>query len=133
MRKIITPLIGICIIISLCGCTAFLIGAGTAGGVATVGIDTLRLSRYTSFENAWSAVIDSFNDSNIKVTSQDKKNGLISSFQEQSIIQAQIRKKGDEPVRIDIKVRKKGLPDLKSAEQIINKINNKLAKKIINE
>lgn len=123
--KIILAIAAIITLISLCGCTAFLAGAGTVG----LGMDTVRLERYVDYETAWEATLSALNNIGALVASGNKDQGIIIGTIDRSKIKINVYQVGKEPAAINISVRKKGLPDLKTADEILKVINTQFSQK----
>ncbi len=125
MKKLLLIVISIAALASLTGCTAFLIGAGAAGTVG-LGLDAIRLERYVSEDRAWAAAIDTLNARGIQILSENQKKGTISAKIEDTDLSIQILGQKSKTTTIDVKARKKGLPNLELANKIIDDINTRL-------
>lgn len=112
-------------LISVSGCTAFLATVGTVG----VGMDTIRLERNVEYTQAWNATVETLQEMEITIETTDIDHGLIEAVKDPSKIKIQFYYAESQPTAIDVSVRKKGLPSLKLADQIVENINEKLRKK----
>jgi len=129
MKKLFTAIASIIALVSLTGCSAFLIGAGTAGTVG-VGIDTIRLERFVDFEQAWTATTTTLEELEATTTSVNQGKGIIEAedANENEII-ITIGAWEERATAIDVSVRRKGLPNLKHADLIVETINEKFRRK----
>ena len=107
---------------SVSGCTAFLAGAGTIG----LGMDTIRLERYTDYDTAWDATMESLHDLSANISIEDKANNLIEAAVSDYKIKILVQQTVQESILVDVSVRKKGLPSLSFADKIIEQINIKI-------
>jgi len=129
MKKLFAAIASIIALVSLTGCSAFLIGAGTAGTVG-VGIDTIRLERFVDFEQAWTATTTTLEELEATTTSVNQGKGIIEAedANENEII-ITIGAWEERATAIDVSVRRKGLPNLKHADLIVETINEKFRRK----
>lgn len=107
------------------GCSAFLAGAGTIG----MGMDTLRLERCTDYDTAWNATIETLHDLSASIELEDKTNNQIQASVSDYKIRILVQQSTQESVVVDVSVRKKGLPNLKFADKIVEQINVKIRQK----
>lgn len=127
-KRIILSLIGITVLFSLSGCSAFLAGASTIG----VGMDTIRLERHTDFDTAWAAAIESLHELSAEIKTEDKDQNIIKATFRDNKLKILIHESlNEDSVLIDVSARKKGLPKLSLAENIVEQINSKLRKQNI--
>jgi len=129
MKNITKLILSGCIslmLICTAGCTAFLATVGTIG----VGTDTMRLERNVEFTPAWNATIETLQDMEFTIETTDMDHGLIEAVKGPSKIKIQFYYGESQTTAIDVSVRKKGLPHLKLASDIIDNINEKLRKKV---
>ena len=124
-KRFILGILAVIFLGTISGCTAFLAGAGTIG----LGMDTMRLERFTDYDTAWDAAMESLNDLSADIELEDKPNDLIKAAISDYKIKILVQKSLQGPVFVDVSVRYKGLPDLKFADQIIEQINIKLRQK----
>ncbi|MCK4993451.1 MAG: DUF3568 family protein [Candidatus Omnitrophica bacterium] len=124
-NKFILSVLSITFLVTISGCTAFLAGAGTIG----IGMDTTRLERFTDYDTAWNATIDTLNDLSAAIEIEDKENNQIQATMADYKIKILVQKSGQESVFVDVTVRKKGLPNLSFADKIIEQINTKIRQK----
>ena len=122
MKRFIIGIIAITCLSGLSGCTAFLAGAGTIG----IGMDTIRLERYTDYETAWNATMESLHDLSATIELEDKANNQIHAVMSDYKIRILVQQSVQESVFVDVSVRKKGLPSLSFADKIIEQINIKI-------
>ena len=81
---------------------------------------------FTDTDKAWQATMAAFQEMQLSVISEDKEKGIIKAEDNDgNNISAQILHIESRPVSIDITVRKKGLPNLKLADSIVDAINKK--------
>jgi len=64
------------------------------------------------------------------LNTEDKRNGIIKAMLDQSDISIKIAKIESRPTTIDIKSRRKGIPDLKTADFLSEQINAQLRQKL---
>lgn len=124
MRKIVVLIAVFFILLSLCGCTAALVGGGVAGGVA-IGSDRARIEKDGQFKRAWKITYATLKDMG-RITAADEKTGKIKAIIQEAKVGALVVQVTPKVVRVDIKARKHILPDMNVAMDIINKINKKL-------
>ena len=124
MKRMLFALIGLSTLLSLCGCIAFMVGAGVAGGVA-VSKDTAKLEIDTSYQQAWRATYDTIFDLGA-ISLRDEQAGKIEANVRDSSVTAQIAQVTPKSVRIEIKARKDLMPNLDLAMEIINRIHSRL-------
>ncbi len=124
MKKFILGIIAIMFLAGISGCTALLVGAGTIG----VGMDTMRLERYTTFDTAWDAALETLHNLSADINVEDKKNGQIKAVMADYKIKVHVAQSEQKSVFVDVSVRQKGLPSLKLADQIIEQINTRIRK-----
>ncbi|MFH1459467.1 MAG: DUF3568 family protein [Candidatus Omnitrophota bacterium] len=111
-------------LLSVSGCSAFLIGAGTAGTVG-IGMDTMRLERNVNFDRAWHVSIQTLLSKNVDLIEDNKEKGIIKAILDESNITLKIMQLNESgPTAIDITVRKKGLPNLRLADEFVEAIND---------
>ena len=122
MKRFILGIIAIAFLGSISGCTALLAGAGTIG----IGMDTLRLERYTEYDTAWNAVIDTLHDLSANIELEDKTNNQIKATMTDYKIKILVQQTTQESIVVDVSVRQRGLPSLRLADQIIEQINAKI-------
>ena len=127
MKKITMICIGILTIVSLAGCAPLMLTLGAAG-TAAVSVDTIRLERNVEYNRAWEAVIRVLEDQQAEIETNDKEKGLIKATVEYSEISINIAQMESRPTAMDITVRRKGLPNLKLADQLSEDINAQLRK-----
>ena len=121
-KKFILGIFAIIFLGTISGCTAFLAVAGTIG----IGMDTMRLERFTDYDTAWNAAIESLHDLSATIEIEDKKNDKIIATLSDFKIKILVQKTVQESMIIDVSVRKKGLPNLSLADKIIEQINIKI-------
>ncbi len=129
MKKFAISIISIIILISVCGCAPLLLTLGAAG-TAAVSIDTIRLERNVEYNHAWDATLAALEGQDAVLSTQDKENGIIKAMIDQSDITIKIAQIKSRPTAIDIKSRRKGIPDLKTADLLSEQINIQLRQKI---
>jgi len=122
MKRFIVGILAITFLSGISGCTAFLAGAGTIG----MGMDTIRLERYTDYDTAWNATMESLHDLAANIELEDKTNNKILARMSDYKIKILVHKSVQESVFVDVSVRKKGLPNLRLADKIISQINIKI-------
>ena len=120
--------LGILLLCTLTGCAGFLAGATALGGV-TIGMDTMRLERNITTDQAWDAAQMALQNIDAQITSQDRTRGIISATAEDSDLTITITKQDTLPTWIDIKCRRNGLPNLELANHVLETINTSLRKK----
>ncbi|MFH1093077.1 MAG: hypothetical protein V1739_02845 [Candidatus Omnitrophota bacterium] len=125
MRKFTLGFMAIAFLGFISGCTAFLAGAGAVG----IGMDTVRLERYTDYNTAWNAAIESLHDLSASIELEDETNNEIRASMSGYKIKILVQKSLKESILVDVSVRKKGLPNLKLADKILEQINIKLRQK----
>jgi ABC-type xylose transport system substrate-binding protein len=128
MKKLLLSIIGIAALVSTAGCAGLLLGTSTVGGVG-LAMDTIRLERFISMEKAWAAAIDTLSQMSADITSENKTHGTINAEIEETVISIQLLEQESKTVTIDVKARKKGLPDLALADKIVEDINTKFSPK----
>ena len=128
MKKIILFALYTIFALTVTGCSAFLIGAGTAGGVG-LGLDTIRLERYMGYDRAWTTTLATLEEMNAGVSSKDMSKGTISAVREDSDISIQLTQQKSQTITIDVSVRKKGFPNLELADTIVQNINENISAK----
>ncbi len=121
-KRLILGIISIIFLGTISGCTAFLAGAGTIG----MGMDTMRLERFTDYDTAWNAAIESLHDLSASIELEDKVNNQIKATLSDCKIKILVQKSAQESIVIDVSVRKKGLPNLSLADKIIEQTNIKI-------
>jgi len=125
MKKNLIKLIAVFVISStVYGCGPFLIGSGVAGSVI-LSVDTVRLRRNITYEQAWSATQATLEETG-EITFKNEQKGIISAKSEETEVAIEIIKIAEQTTAIDVKARKKGLPNLGLAESIADKINDNL-------
>jgi len=129
MKKLTISIINIIILVSVCGCAPLLLTLGAAG-TAAVSMDTIRLERNVDYDQAWTATIATLKEHDAVLKTEDKRNGIIKAMLDQSDISIKIAKIESRPTAIDIKSRRKGIPDLKTADFLSEQINAQLRLKI---
>lgn len=122
MKRFIVGIIAITFLSGIYGCTAFLAGAGTIG----IGMDTVRLERYIDYDTAWNATIESLHELAANIELEDKTNNQIKASIEDYKIKILVQKSAQESVLVDVSVRRKGLPNLRFADKIIEQISGKI-------
>ncbi|MBU4304161.1 MAG: DUF3568 domain-containing protein [Candidatus Omnitrophica bacterium] len=122
MKKITLFLLCTVLTLSVSGCSAFLIGAGTAGGIG-LGLDTIRLERYMEYGHAWAITLATLEEMNARVSSEDVNKGKISAAMEDSDISIQLIQQKSQTITIDVSVRKKGFPNMELADTIVQNIS----------
>ncbi|MBU1043265.1 MAG: DUF3568 domain-containing protein [Candidatus Omnitrophica bacterium] len=128
MKNFSIAIISIIILVSACGCAPFLLTLGAAG-TAAVSIDTIRLERNITYDRAWNATIAALKQQDAKINKQNMESGVIQAMLEQSDITIRIAQIKARPVAIDITSRRKGIPDLKTADILLEEINAQLRPK----
>ncbi len=128
MKKFLLSIIGVAALVSLTGCAGLILGAGTLGG-AGLAMDTIRLERYVSMDQAWTATKETLSEMNITIKAEDQAAGTIDANLDKTVITITLVEHDAKTVTIDVKARRKGLPQLQLAEQIIETINAKLRAK----
>jgi len=123
MKKLMLKIICSAALVSLTGCAPFLIGAGTVG----VGADTIRLERFTDLDTAWQATMDALNEQSAVISSEDKPKGMLRAEIDKNELNIEIQAADTSTMAINIKARKKGLPALKFADSLAEKINEKIS------
>lgn len=127
MKKFLLSILSFGLLCSITGCSALMLGGGAAGG-ASLAMDTIRLERFVNYENAWGAAIETLNEMNAKIISDDQDKGIIKSELNGADITISIMQLKSRPTSIDVKVREKGFPNLKLADTIVEAINEQLRK-----
>ena len=122
IKRFIVGIFAITLLSGIFGCTAFLAGAGTLG----IGMDTVRLERNTDYDTAWNATIESLHELSANIELEDKINNQIKASMADYKIKILVQKSVAESVFVDVSVRKKGLPNLKFADKIIEQISGKI-------
>ncbi len=125
IKKITLGIFAISLLAFMSGCTAFLAGAGTIG----MGMDTIRLERYTDYDTAWDATIEALHDLSANIELEDKTNNLIKASMSDYKIRILVQQSTQESVFVDVSVRQRGLPSLRLSNQIIEQINVKIRQK----
>jgi hypothetical protein len=92
-------------------------------------MDTIRLERYVTMDQAWTATKDTLEEMNVTITAENPDAGTINAELEKTVITITLVEHDAKTVSIDVKARRKGLPRLQLAEQIIETINAKLRAK----
>lgn len=123
MRKAFMAFYMVLVLLTLSGCTAVLLGAGVAGGVA-ISEDTAKLEVNTSYARAWGVTYDTI-ESMGAIKDQDKDTGKIVANVQDAHIEAKVIPITPKMVRIEVKARKNLLPKMDMAMNIINRINSK--------
>jgi Protein of unknown function (DUF3568) len=129
MKKFSISIISLIIIGSLYGCAPLLLTMGAAG-TAAISIDTMRLERNVELNRAWDATIAALKEQSAQIETEDLEAGLIKAMLNESNITIRITKLGSRPTAIDITSRRKGLPNLKTAEFLSEQINAQLRVKL---
>ncbi|MBU1087476.1 MAG: DUF3568 domain-containing protein [Candidatus Omnitrophica bacterium] len=129
MKNFSISLLSIIILVSVCGCAPFLLTLGAAG-TAAVSIDTIRLERNVTYDRAWKATIAALKQQDATINTQDMESGLIQAMLKQSDITIKIAQIETRPTAIDITSRRKGIPELKTADFLLEEINTQLRPKI---
>ena len=124
MRRAILVILSVCLLGTMCGCAAVLLGGAVAGGMA-VSKDTAKLEADTSFQRAWTVTYNTLLDMG-EITLRDEDAGEIEAKVNEADVNAQIIRITRKSVRIEIKARKNLMPEVELAVEIINKINRKL-------
>ncbi|MBI4845078.1 MAG: DUF3568 family protein [Candidatus Omnitrophica bacterium] len=132
MKKILTAILGMLTLCCLCGCSALLIGATTAGSVG-MGVDTIRLERFVEYSAAWNAALATMEEMNAQIATENQLSGIIEAEVDGAKITINIRQMKDRPASIDVTARKKGFPSLSLADKIVEDINGRLSKKTLPE
>ncbi len=115
------------VLIGLNGCAPLLIGTGAAGGVA-LSVDTIRLERNISYENAWNATMETLSEIG-SIRSAEKQRGKIEAQVNEATITVLVSKQPGDTMAMDVTARKKGLPALQMAETVADRINSQIRKK----
>ncbi|MBU0634069.1 MAG: DUF3568 domain-containing protein [Candidatus Omnitrophica bacterium] len=116
---------GLLLAVLLCGCASFLVGGSTAGTVV-LGVDTMRIRRNVSYESAWQATLKTLKaQGEIMDVREDRSK--IKAQVKMSNVEAEILRVSDGTVAVDIRCRKKGVPNLRLAEELLNEINANLS------
>ncbi|MFH1062014.1 MAG: DUF3568 family protein [Candidatus Omnitrophota bacterium] len=129
MKKFSISIISLVILISLCGCAPLLLTLGAAG-TAAVSLDTIRLERNVEYSRAWDATLAALKEQDADITTQDQETGIIKAMIKQSDISIKIAQIKSRPTAIDITSRRKGIPDLKTADFLSEQINAQLKVKL---
>lgn len=129
MKKFSISIISLIILVSVYGCAPLLLTMGAAG-TAAVSIDTMRLERNVEYNRAWDATLAALKEQSAQITTQDQEAGIIKATLDQSDISIRITKLESRPTAIDITSRRKGLPNLKTAEFLSEQINAQLRVKL---
>ena len=124
MKRVISVVLSICLLGTLCGCAAVLLGGAVAGGMA-VSKDTAKLETDTSFQRAWTVTYNILLEMG-EISLRDEDAGEIQATINDTDVSAQIIRITRKSVRIEIKARKNLMPEVDLAVEIINKINRRL-------
>jgi hypothetical protein len=127
MKRLHVAIIGLSLVVCLCGCAPLLLTLGAAG-TAAVSLDTIRLERNIEYDKVWQATLDALKQNDASIDSEDKEKGLIKATIEFSNISINVAQIQDRPTAVDITVRRKGLPNLKLADALAEDINAQLKK-----
>ena len=125
VRRFALGFIAISFLAVMSGCTAFLAGAGTIG----MGMDTIRLERYTEYDTAWNAALETLHDLSANIELEDKTNNQIKASMSDYKIKIVVQQSTQKSVFVDVSARKKGLPNLSFADKIVEQINIKIRQK----
>jgi hypothetical protein len=131
MKKLSIAMLCVFILGSICGCAPFLLTLGAAG-TAAVSIDTVRLERNNmDSDTAWKAAIAVLEEQKANITKQDQENKIIQAMVKESNITINISQIDAKKTAIDITSRRKGIPDIKTADRLFDQINAQLRVKPI--
>ncbi|MDD5746359.1 MAG: DUF3568 family protein [Candidatus Omnitrophica bacterium] len=128
MKKLLLAILGVAALVSVSGCAGLILGTGTLSGMG-LAMDTIRLERYVTMDQAWTATKDTLEEMNVTITAENPDAGTINAELEKTVITITLVEHDAKTVSIDVKARRKGLPRLQLAEQIIETINAKLRAK----
>ena len=132
MKKVLMGILVGAIAISLTGCTAFLLGSGAVAGVG-MSIDTIRLERIVDKQTAWDVTKSTLAELGEITLENQAHHELEAEIDEAKVKVEILQAKGKKQVWIDVKVRKKGIPDLTLANDLVDKINDNLKIEIRNK
>lgn len=109
----------------LCGCASFMFGGSTVGAVA-LGVDTMRIRRAVSYESAWQATLNILKERGELIEVQKDKSKIKAKVKA-SNIEAEVLRLSDGTIAVDIHCRKKGIPNLRLADKLLDEINEDLS------
>lgn len=119
------------LLISQSGCALFLLGAGATGGLA-ISKDTIEGTFDKSFDDLWRASRGTVMDEGF-IRLEDKTRGIIEGEVKKSQVKIEIKQVTQQAVRLRVEARKgyQVLPDIELANELYNKINQKLNRKYL--
>lgn len=108
------------------GCALFLIGGGVAGGMA-ISKDTIEGSLDKNLDTVWKAAREVVMKEGF-IRLEDKAHGTIEAEVRKSQVNIQVIQLTPQTVQIRVKARKgyKLIPDIKLANELYNKISQKI-------
>ncbi len=121
-------LLSLCLLTTVTGCIPLLVTGGLAGGIV-LSVDTARIDLDTTIDRAWEVTYQVL-ESKGEILSEDSAEGVIRArIQETSVIAYVARvtyDSGDTSVWVDISARRKALPHIDMAFEIINEIQGRI-------
>ena len=116
-------LIGFLVVLQ--GCAVFLVGtAGVLGGMA-ISEDTVQSDMEAGYRKAWGVTLDELERMG-SVTMKDETGGRIEAKVKSSEVVATLEQATDKVVRLKVKARKRLLPNVKLAHEIVGRVLKRL-------
>ena len=107
------------------GCAVLLIGtAGILGGIA-ISEDTVQSEVEAGYRKAWGVTLDEIGEMG-RIILKDEAGGRIEATVRSSDVVATIEQVTDKVVRIKVKARKRFLPNVKLAHEIVGRVLKRL-------
>ncbi|MBI4355307.1 MAG: DUF3568 family protein [Candidatus Omnitrophica bacterium] len=126
MRRSARPLVigALLLACATSGCAVLLLGLGAAGGYA-IGKDTVRNDFEKNFGTVYRAGLLTARQMG-QVTIEDERHGKIEATVEESKVWIRVEQNTPTTVRLKVKARKNLLPNIDLAQQVYNKILERL-------
>ncbi|MBN2484198.1 MAG: hypothetical protein JXD21_08380 [Candidatus Omnitrophica bacterium] len=125
--KITHCLLSLCLLFSLTGCIPLLVGTGVAGGLV-LSVDTVRLDLDTTIEQAWEETRSVLSERG-QVIFENESDGVIRARIGDTSVAAYVARvtydSGDTSIWVDVSARRRALPNLDLAFEIINDIQGR--------
>ena len=106
------------------GCVALLLGTGVLGGIA-ISEDTVQSEIEAGYKKVWAVTVDEVERMGT-VKMKDEAGGRIEAKVKSSEVIATVEQATDKAIRLKVKARKRLLPNVKLAHEIVGRVLKRL-------